>query len=170
MTNRIDSMLSQGMGKVKGVKARLEGLVGVFQTLAEQHGEVAVLLERAKSGPDKRAALWPTIRMELLSHERGELREIYPLLRMFPETRALADAHDDEARELEQLISMLDDTPFGSSEWGVQLDRLTEIVLAHAKDEENNIFPQAQRLLGDERAQQINEKFLLAKQQVAAAV
>jgi iron-sulfur cluster repair protein YtfE (RIC family) len=170
MANRMDSMISHGMGKVKAIKARIEGLVGVFQTLAEQHGEVAALLERARSSPEKRAELWPTIRMELLSHERGELRELYPVLRMYPETRALADGHDEEARELEQLISVLDATLIASDAWDALLDRLTETVLAHAKEEENQIFPQAQRVIGEERALEIEPKFLLAKQQVAAAV
>lgn len=77
MPNRMDSMISKGAGMVKAVKARLEGLVGVFKTLAEQHGEVAALLKRLQHSPDKRSELWPEIRRELLSHERAELREVY---------------------------------------------------------------------------------------------
>ncbi|TMQ13574.1 MAG: hypothetical protein E6J90_28220 [Deltaproteobacteria bacterium] len=70
-------MISKGAGKVKGVKARLDGLVGVFKTLAEQHGEVKVLLKRLQDKPEKKPELWPEIRRELLSHERGELRVVY---------------------------------------------------------------------------------------------
>jgi hemerythrin superfamily protein len=158
------------MGKVKAVKARLEGLTGVFKTLAEQHGEVAVLLERAGASVEKRVALWPTIRIMLLSHERGEVHEVYPVLRSYPELAALADHHDHEARELDQLISLLDDTPIASDAWGDQLARLTTTVLAHAREEEDQIFPEAQRVLGAERADAIDEKFMLAKQQIEAAV
>jgi hypothetical protein len=170
MPNRIDSIVSQGMGKVKAVKARLEGLTGVFQILAEQHGEVAALLSRARTSPEKRAELWPKIRVELLSHERGEVRELYPVLRAYPETLALADNHDEEARELEQLIGVLDTTLIASDAWAAEFDRLAEIVTAHAQDEENNIFPEALRVLGDERAKQLEDKFLLAKRQVEMAV
>src|SRR5688572_20695081 len=101
MPNRMDSMLSHGMGKMKAMKARLSGLVGVFKTLAEQHGEVKVLLDRAKSSNEKFVELWPTLRTELLSHERAEMRELYPLLRAYPETMLLANHHDAEAGELE---------------------------------------------------------------------
>jgi hemerythrin superfamily protein len=170
MANRMDSIVSQGMGKVKAVKARIEGLTGIFLTLAEQHGQVTALFERARSSPEKRAELWPTIRMELLSHERGEVRELYPLLRSYPETAMLADNHDEEARELEQLIAVIDATAVASDDWAAQLDRLIDIVTAHAKDEENNIFPEALRVLGDERARELDEKFALAKQQIATAV
>jgi hypothetical protein len=76
MPSRIDSMLSHGLGKVKEVKARLTGLVGVFATLAEQHGEVAALLQSARRSDEKFAELWPTIRRELISHEHAELREV----------------------------------------------------------------------------------------------
>lgn len=105
MPNRMDSMLSHGMGKAKAVKARLTGLVGVFNTLAEQHGEVMALLERAKTSDEKFTHLWPTIKRELISHEKAEVREVYPYLRTYPETRALADHHDTEANELESLIA-----------------------------------------------------------------
>src|SRR5262249_48663483 len=96
MPNRMDSMLSKGGGMMKGVKARLEGLTGVFRTLAEQHGEVAAMLKRLQSKPEKKAELWPEIRRELLSHERGEIREVYPVLRQHVQTRALAEHHDQE--------------------------------------------------------------------------
>ena len=96
MAHRLDTMISKGAGKVKGVKARLEGLVGVFNTLAEQHTEMKVLLRRLQAAPDRRSELWPEIRRELLSHERAEVREVFSMLRDRAETRAFAEHHDLE--------------------------------------------------------------------------
>lgn len=167
---QMDSLLSQGMGTVKGMKARLEGLVGVFRTLTEQHGEVTALLKRVRGNPEKRRELWPQIRMELISHERGEVHEVYPVLRNHPDTRDLADLHDDEARELEQMIEKLDTAPIDSDAWGALFDQLTNTVIEHATEEERDIFPAAQQALGEQRAEQLDAKFLLAKQQIAAAL
>src|SRR3954470_6443269 len=49
---------------------------------------------RGGATAENRAALWPTIRIMLLSHERGEVHEVYPVLRSYPELAALADHHD----------------------------------------------------------------------------
>jgi len=100
----MDTMIAKSTGAVKSMEARLHGLVGVFKTLAEQHGEVSALMKRVKHHADKRADLWPVIRLELVSHEKGELREVYSVLRDLPETRALADHHEAEASELSALI------------------------------------------------------------------
>jgi hemerythrin superfamily protein len=170
MPNRMDSTLSHGMGKVKAVKARLSGLVGVFKTLAEQHGEVTVLLERAKSSNEKFSELWPTIRRELLSHEQAEMREVYPVLRARDATRDLADHHDAEASEMELLITTIDELAIGSSERVEMYERLVDAVQHHAREEETDIFPKAQDAIGKDQAEAMDEKFLSAKQQIAQAM
>jgi hemerythrin superfamily protein len=170
MPNRMDSMLSHGMGKLKGAKARISGLVGVFKTLAEQHGEVTALLERAKSSDAKFTQLWPTIRRELLSHEQAEVRELYPLLRVHAETVPLADRHDAEAHQMEELITSIDGLAIGSSERRAVFQRLIDLVVQHARDEETKIFPKAQEVLGKDRAISLEATFLAAKEQLAKAL
>jgi hemerythrin superfamily protein len=168
MPTRIDSMLSHGMGKVKAVKARLSGLVGVFRTLAEQHGEVTMLLERAKVSDARFAELWPTIRRELLSHERAELRELYPHLRSNENTRALADRHDAEASELEELVKRIDELEVNTTSRRDTFRVLIETVASHAREEETKIFPKAQEALGKDQAGVLEAKFLATKKQIAA--
>lgn len=166
MPNRMDSMLSKGAGMMKGVKARLEGLTGVFKTLAEQHGEVTAMLKRLQSKPEKKTELWPEIRRELLSHERGEMREVYPVLRQHVQTRALAEHHDQEAAEMERLIERLDIAT--ADEWRSLFDQLVDTVTHHANEEESEIFPKAQEAIGDQAARDLEPRFLAAKKQVMA--
>jgi hypothetical protein len=171
MASRVDEVVAQGMGKMKAAKARIEGLVGVFNTLAAQHGEVAALLKRVQGKPEKRVELWPKIRAELISHEQGEVRELYPVLRQFPETRALADHHDQEARDMTAMIQRLDELDLHGDAWGALFDVLVASVLEHAtEDEEHKIFPEAQRVLGEDLARELDAKVLLAKQQVMAGL
>jgi hemerythrin superfamily protein len=168
MPNRMDSMLSKGAGKVKGVKARLDGLVGVFRTLAEQHAEVKVLLERLRDKPEKKAELWPEIRRNLLSHERGELRELYPVLRQYAQTRALAEHHDQEAADMELLIEKLD--MVNTMDWQTLYMQLVDSVIHHAEEEEKEIFPKALDAIGHEAAKEIDARFLVAQEKAAATV
>ena len=167
MPNRMDSMLSKGAGVMKGVKARLEGLTGVFKTLAEQHGEVAAMLKRLQSKPEKKAELWSEIRRELLSHERGEIREVYPVLRQHVQTRALAEHHDQEAAEMERLIERIDAAV--ADEWLPHYHQLVDMVIRHANEEENTIFPKAQEAIGERTTKDLEARFLAVKQQIAAS-
>lgn len=172
MPNNIDTLISKGKGKMKAMQARLDGVVGVFRVLTEQHGEVEALLDRVKRDADKREDLWPKIRTELRSHERAEVQEVYPALREREQEpmRTLADQHDAEARELEQLIHRLDLIDICSDAWGTLFEQLAETVVAHATEEETEIFPLAQGVLGEARARQLEKKFLAAKQRIAESV
>jgi hemerythrin superfamily protein len=166
----MDSFVSKGKGAVKAVEARLHGLVGVFKTLSEQHGEASALLRRAKRDPDKRVDLWPKIRQELVSHERAELSEVYPALCMHPETLALAERHEVEASQLSSLIDRIHTTEMSSTAWEQLFDQLIELVEQHAKEEENEIFPKAQETIGAARAKKLEPRFLAAKKQIAASL
>lgn len=166
MPNRMDSMLAHGMGSAKKLGAAFKGLVGAFRTIAGQHGEVKVLLERANKSNEKFTELWPTIRRELLSHERAELNEIYPVLHGNLATRALAEHHDAEAAELEQLITRIDELAIGSAEQKAAYHQLVDRVLHHAEEEENKIFPAAQKALGKQTIEALDEPFQSAKRRL----
>jgi len=158
------------MEKAKAVKATAKGIGGVFKTLMEQHGEVSGLLRRVQHNPDKRAELWPQIRRELLSHERGELRVVYPALREYDDTRELADRHDLDASELEAQIDNIDGEIIDSAAWGQQFATLVEMVSEHVRDEESEIFPAAMDVLGEERARSLEPQFMEAKKSAMADI
>jgi hemerythrin superfamily protein len=160
MANRMDHAIAKTRGTAKAVKARVEGLTGVFATLAKQHGEAGSLLHAVVADRSKREELWPQIRAALLSHERAEMRVIYPELRMHDELRALSNRHDAEASELERMIHDLDEVDIASDTFGNLFERLADTVGRHAIAEEHNIFPLAQRVIGKDRAKELDPKFL----------
>jgi hypothetical protein len=170
MPSRMDSIIAKGTGTVRAAEARLRGLVGVFKVLSEQHGEAGALLKRVKHDPAKRAELWPKIRLELVSHEKAELREVYPVLREHDRTRALAERHEAEASQLSALIERIHATEMASAEWLQLFEQLIDQVEQHVTEEENDIFPKAQEVIGAARAKEIEPRFLAAKKQIAMAL
>jgi hypothetical protein len=162
----MDHVIAKTKGTAKAVKVRVEGLTGIFATLAKQHGEAASLLGAATSNTDRRADLWPQIRAALLSHERAEMRVLYPELRMHDELRMLANSHDAEAAELERMIHDLDDLDPVSDTWGHLIARLAETLGRHAREEEDKIFPLAQRVIGKDRARELDPKFLATQKSI----
>ena len=160
MANRMDHVVAKTKGAVKSVKAHAEGLTGVFATLAKQHAEASSLLHAVIADHRKRAELWPQIRAALLSHERGEMRVLFPELRMHDPLRAMANRHDAEASELERMIHDLDEVDMASDTFGNLFERLADTVTRHAREEEQDSFPQAQRVIGKDRAKELEPKFL----------
>src|SRR5688572_5783073 len=129
MPNIIEEFAAQAAGKVGAVAARVKGLTGVFSKLVEQHREAAALLKRASMSqdPEKRHDLWRRIRVELLSHERAELREVYPAFQRHPELENIAQQHERLADELEASVRELDATDVSSDAWNPKLQRLIEL-------------------------------------------
>jgi len=160
MTNRIDETIAKTKAVAKAVKVRVDGLTGIFSTLAKQHTEAGSLMGAVQHDAAKRTDLWPKIRIALLTHERSEMRVLYPELRMHDQLRALANSHDAEAQELERMIHDLDGVEIASDTWGNLFGRLADTVARHAREEETEIFPKAQGLLGKDRAKDLDAKYL----------
>ena len=165
MPNTVERVASGLMGAAKDVKAGFKGLSGVLMHLMEEHGKVGALITRVRMTSDEavRAKLYPTIRTELLGHEKGELKVVYPALAEYPETAAIAAAHAHHASEIEAAIAELDALSFNSAPWAPAFERLAKLVDEHVEQEESNYFPLAQKVLGEERTKLLLPKFEAAK-------
>jgi hemerythrin superfamily protein len=153
-------------GTAKVVKAAVKGLKGIFKALMQQHGEAMAIARRLEKNEDLEFRLehWPILRAELLSHERAEMAILYPALRRVPETLAIAEHHDAEAKELEDLIASIDVTQVGDLQWGHFLGQLLGKVGHHVAEEESDIFPRAQEVLGEEEAERLEAALVAEKQ------
>ncbi len=165
MPNIVERTAAEMMGAAKDVKAGLKGLTGVFMHLMEEHGKVSALIKRVSltSDIEVRSKLYPTIRSELKSHEKGELEAVYPALAAFPETSSIAAAHAHHASELEAAIAELDALSFNSAGWAPAFERLAKLVNEHVAIEEKEYFPLAQKVLGEARARELQPAFEHAK-------
>jgi hypothetical protein len=153
------------MGAIKAAKAAVEGLHGVFRKLAEEHGQVMALLlrVRASSDPQVRRDLFPEIRSQLLAHEQGELRVVYPAFMGHPELESMAKKHDVDARELEQMLDDLKAASYEDTSWKGKFDKLVAVVEKHVAEEENDYFTAAERVLGQEEAERLEGIYAEAK-------
>ena len=170
MPNPIEEATAKTAGALRAVKSRFRGLSGVFTTLAQQHGEVKNLLERAvrTTDADKQRELWPKIRVELLSHERAELLEVYAALERYPDLAEIVARHRREARDLEVAIDVLDTASFGSTEWTTAMRTLSGLVGEHARVEETEFFPRAAEVLEKSEIQALDRPFQERKATIMA--
>jgi hemerythrin superfamily protein len=167
MPNNADKVMSGLMGAVKDIKAGFKGLTGVFMHLMEEHGQVGALVRRVAKSDEAgvRAELYPKIRRDLLAHEKGELKVVYPALAKLPVVSAIELAHAREASDLEIALADVDSLAFNDPGWAPAFQRLADLVAQHVKHEESEFFPKAQQALGEERAEQLLHEFEAVKKQ-----
>jgi hypothetical protein len=169
MSSRIETAASGILGAAKSTKATFQGLTGVFRDLAHEHGEVAALLlrVRATSDPAVRRKLFPKIREEVLSHEEGERSEVYSVFLEHEELAGYAEMHARDADVLARMIDGLSHLDYGDAAWGTAFAELTNAIIRHAKEEEDEYFPAASRILGRETAEALGARYLATKEAAA---
>jgi hemerythrin superfamily protein len=168
MPNRVEKAASEVMGAVKAAKATIENLHGVFKQLTREHGEVTALLLRVKMSSDVkvRRELFPKIRQELLSHEKGELTVVYPMFRQHEELAGYAEMHEREAGSLEGMITRLGSLSYEDPQWAPAFNELVSAVEHHANEEEDDFFPAANKILGKEVAEDLKTRYVAKKNAV----
>lgn len=147
-------------------------LTGVFATLVEQHRQVLELLRHAGAVPDapRRQERWVDARRRLLSHERAEATVIYAALEGYETAGTLLAQHSLQAAEIESAIEEVDATEAESDRWLERLRDVTALVDDHVRDEETDFFHRAQRLLGENAARELVERFMSAQRDVLHAL
>jgi len=157
-----------GIHTVQRASATARPLTGVFEVLAEQHRHALELLRRAGStaNPVKRRQHWAEARRRLISHERAEEQVVYSMLEHHDDAQTLLDQHGDQAVELELAIAELDSLDIDSEDWIGRLRDVMAMVDDHVRDEENDFFPRAQRLLGENLARELEDPYANAQREV----
>lgn len=165
MPNTIEQLSVKAVGTVKAVRAGFNGLRGVFLHLAEEHGELSAMMKHVSKSKDARVRRehYAKIRTELLSHERAELAEIYPVLAHYDSTHEVVVLHSQEATQLESAIRAVDALDPSSETWAMAFERLHALVQQHIEEEENEFFPKAQAALGDAAAVSLRTRYESAK-------
>jgi hemerythrin superfamily protein len=169
MANPIDIAVSKAKGMERAMEARRDGLVGVFQTIAGQHGEVASLIDRIKDDVRKRDSLWPRVRAALLAHEQAEIKTVYAVLDHYAELAPIVASHTENAQRIAALVERLDATVIRDVDWLSLFEGLADTVTEHANEEENDIFPAAINAIGTDRARDLDDRYRAAFKEFRAS-
>lgn len=154
-------------GQPGSKRAPASALVGVFETLVNEHRKAAELMQRlAHQSAESRREAWPILRRQLLSHDRAEELEVYAALEGYDGARDILEHHKLDAGELEGSINELDAIDYASEQWLAKLRDIVASFEDHVRDEESDYFPRMQQLLGEDRARDLHERFVSAQREV----
>ncbi len=159
-------------GKVKGAAAAMKGEHGIFRRLKEEHAAVSMMMKRISAATDgeKRRELFIEMKRELLSHAKGEEREVYTVFQNIEATSDLVPDSIEDHRAIEQGLDQLSSMDFASEEWAENFEELVRDVEDHVETEENEVFPLAQTAIDAEQAKDIEQRYLTTKTQLMRQV
>jgi len=131
--------------------------------LKQQHREVEALLKRALKADDadERRALCGEIKRALQLHSSLEEEIFYPAFRQEADTKKAAklvlEAYE-EHHVVDLLLNELPDADPQAESFEAKLTVLQELVDDHVEEEEEEMFPAAERAFGKDRSEELAEE------------
>ena len=124
----------------------------IFEELRADHDRQRELVDQllATSGAtDERDRLFLNLKKQLEDHALAEERYFYVPLMQFDATQEKARHSVAEHHEIDELIEAVSDTGQDSSAWLAHAKNLAHKVLHHLEEEEQEVFPSAGKVLGE---------------------
>ena len=120
--------------------------------LTAQHQEVRQLFSQLHTGGQGRKDTFECLVRLLAVHETAEEEVVYPALRgTGPEGEQIAEARKAEENEAKTMLSDLEKLGVDGQGFDAQLETFRLAVLAHAENEEREVFPRLRQSLDAEK-------------------
>jgi hemerythrin superfamily protein len=135
----------------------------VIQMLKKDHKMVQRLFKEfadlsGNRGAQKKSALVDQICQALTVHAQVEEELVYPAFQEHRALKELVCEAKEEHQVAKQLISSLEQLQPGDEQYDAKVKVLCEYVSHHVKEEEKEIFPQAQKRLSSKRLAALGEE------------
>ena len=130
--------------------------------LKKQHKSVKALFKKVEETEDgrRRRQLMDEISNELKIHTQSEEEIFYPAVREIGSSKAeeMVDESYEEHHVVDLVLAELPNVDPEDERFAAKMTVLSELVEHHAEEEEDEMFPMAEKKLGKERLQQLGEQ------------
>ena len=129
----------------------------IFAALIEKHEvqrELCDKLEKTE-GEAQRKAVYEDLKLELQAHAAAEERHLYVPVMQHDEGLELSRHAITEHHEMDEMMETLDDGRIGQEKWDKTCADLIHKVRHHLKEEENEFFKQAEKILDTDLQQRL---------------
>ena len=130
----------------------------IFARLKADHDRHRELLDRidATHGDSaERRDLFEAFRIDVTAHAASEEMSLYATMLANPDLRDEAQHSVAEHKEIEDYLTELYEMDFASSGWLTRFRTMKDRYLHHIDEEEEEMFPAAEKELSDERKKEL---------------
>lgn len=113
----------------------------------------------------RREELFGALKDALIRHAHAEEKVFYPPLREKKQSHDIVEEGIHEHHVMEERLDKVASIPMDSDDWLDAMESLKECVQHHVREEENEIFPKARQLLGDDVLERMGDQIQDAKAQ-----
>lgn len=151
---------------MSGSGSREKGMMDldqIFMKLKKEHKVVQQIMKEIEAttsrAQKKREELFIKLNEKIAPHMKGEEKALYPVLMGIKSLKELTLESVEEHNVANILAKELMVMPTDSERWHAKFKVLMENVQHHIEEEENKLFPQAQKLLTPDDTSRIYEEY-----------
>ena len=130
----------------------------IFARLKAEHDRHRDLLDRidqTHGDSDDRRTLFESFRVEVTAHAASEEMSLYATMLANPELRDEAQHSVAEHKEIEDYLTELYEMDFSSTGWLTRFRTMKERYLHHIDEEEEEMFPEAEKGLSQAKQKEL---------------
>lgn len=125
----------------------------------DRHRELLDKIDATHGDSDERRKLFEAFRVEVTAHAASEEMSLYATMLAHPDLRDEAQHSVAEHKEIEDFLTELYEMDFASSGWLTRFRTMKDRYLHHIDEEEEDMFPAAEKELSDARKKELIEIF-----------
>lgn len=140
----------------------------IFETIRRDHEKQRLLMKiliSTSGDSESRRQYFAELKEELQAHAAAEERHFYKTLMRSDRTLEQSRHGIHEHHEIDELITVLDETEMSSPAWLHYMKQLREKVLHHLEEEEKEVFQQAGHVLSGVEKRDLADDFEEEKQE-----
>ena len=141
--------------------------MNAIELLMQDHKEASGMmdqLETADKGDRSAKETFLQLKDALTMHTQIEEQIFYPALRNFEETKDMVPEAFEEHQEVKDILEEMTSLNPGDDEFMDKLTELRDSVEHHVEEEETEMFPKAEKVLGQSRLQELGRQMQQMKQ------
>lgn len=134
----------------------------IYQRLQRDHElqrRLAAQLNATEGDSAERRRLWDALKAELDAHANAEEQTLYAALIERPESQEKSRHSIAEHQEMTKKMEALADIDMSSPGWLQSFKVLEHQIEHHLKEEEEDVFPLAKRVLDQSTAEELTAQF-----------
>lgn len=136
--------------------------MNIYQRIVQDHDkhrELASRIMKTEGNSDERNELWAQFKPEATAHANAEEQTLYAELLEAQKSQEQARHSVHEHKEADDLIKELDEMDMSSSGWIQKFEKLKEDLEHHMKEEEEDVFEIAKKVISNDLANDLVDKF-----------
>lgn len=149
-----------------------EGRSDIFDALKadhDKHRDLLARIDEASGDPESFRALFSEFAIEAKAHAAAEEQSLYATMMGKPSLTEESRHSVAEHKEIEDLVNALADASMESDDWLSKFRFLKKRYLHHIEEEEEEVFPAAEKRLTDEDEVRLRKIFETRKPKEKAA-